>query len=92
MHLMLTFAALILRDVVLTLQIVQGEDVLHLSVGVYDGAFSVLLTGFNLLYEEVLNVVRLLVGQKSGQILSKIDKVRIQGLRMIKTRSEAELL
>ena len=66
----LTFAALILSDVVLALQIVQGEDILHLSVSVDDGALTVLLAGFNLRYEEVLNVVRLLVCQKGGQVLT----------------------
>ena len=68
----LTFAALVLRDVVLALQVVEGEDVLHLSVGVDDGALSVLLAGFNLLDEEVLDVVWLLVSKKGGQILTTV--------------------
>lgn len=68
----LTFAALVLCDVVLALQVVEGEDVLHLSVCVDDWALSVLLTGFNLLDEEVLDVVWLLVGEKSGQILTTV--------------------
>ena len=71
----LTFAALILSYVVLALQIVQSEDVLHFSVSVYDRTVSILLTGFDLLDEEVLDVVRLLVGQESGQVLSEKEEL-----------------
>ena len=67
----LTFAALILSYVVLALQIVQSEDVLHFSVRVYDRTVAILLTGFDLLHEEVLDVVWLLVGQESSQVLSE---------------------
>ena len=77
--LLLTFAALILSDVVLALQIVQSEDVLHFSVGVDDRAITILLTGLNLLHEEMFDVVWLLVGQESGQILRTIG-VSIKGL------------
>ena len=65
----LTFAALILGNEVLTLQIVQSEDILHLSVSVDNGAVTVLLASLDLLHEEVLNVVRLLVRQKGSQVL-----------------------
>ena len=68
----LTFAALILSDVVLALQIVKSEDVLHFGVCVHDRALTILLASFNLLDEEMLNIVWLLVGQKSGQILSEV--------------------
>ena len=68
---LLTFAALILGNVVLALQIVQSEDVLHFSVSVYDGTVAVLLAGFNLLHEEVLDVVWLLVSQERSQVLTR---------------------
>ena len=67
----LTFAALISSDVVLSLKVVKGEDVLHLSISVNNGAFTVLLAGLDLLDEEVLDIIRLLVGKKSGQILKR---------------------
>ena len=67
----LTFAALISCDVVLSLKVVKGKDVLHLSIGVNNGAFTVLLASLDLLDEEVLDIIWLLVGKKSGQILEK---------------------
>ena len=66
----LTFAALVLRDVVLALQVVEGEDVLHLSLSVDNGARSILNARFDLLAEELLHVVWLLVRQKSCQVLN----------------------
>ena len=50
----------------MTLKVVEGEDILHFGVCVYDGALSVLLTGFDLLDEEVLDVIWLLVCKKGG--------------------------
>ena len=73
----LTFAALISCDVVLSLKIVKGEDVLHLSISVNNGAFTVLLAGLDLLDEEVLDIIGLLVGKKSGQILERKLRVSI---------------
>ena len=72
---MLTFAALVLCDVVLSLQVVEGEDVLHFSVSVDNRALSILLAGFNLLDEEVFDVIGLLVGEKSGQILTQVSNL-----------------
>ena len=67
----LTFAALISCDVVLSFKVVKGEDVLHLSISVNNGALTVLLTGLDLLDEEVLDIIWLFVGKKSGQILKR---------------------
>ena len=64
-------------DVVLALKVVQGEDVLHLGISVNNGAFTVLLAGLDLLDEEVLDIIRLLVGKKSGQILERKLRVSI---------------
>ena len=69
----LTFAALILADVTRVLQVVKGEDVLHLSLSVDNGAGAVLHACFDLLAQELLHVVWLLVGEKSCQVL-KIQK------------------
>ena len=65
----LTFAALLLGDVALVLQVVEGEDVLHLSLGVDDGSGAILDAGLDLLAQELLHVVWLLVGQKRCQVL-----------------------
>ena len=67
----LTFTALISSDVVLSLKVIESEDVLHLSISVNNRAFTVLLTGLDLLDEEVLDIIWLLVGKKSGQILKR---------------------
>ena len=56
------------------LQVVQSEDVLHLGLCVHDGARAVLHSGLDLLAQELLEVVWLLVGQQSGQVLETISK------------------
>ena len=68
-HVILTFTALLLGDVALILQVVEGEDVLHLSLGVDNGSGAVLDAGFDLLAQELLHVVWLLVRQKRCQVL-----------------------
>ena len=68
-HVILTFAALFLGDVALILQVVEGEDVLHLSLSVDNGSGAVLDAGFDLLAQELLHVVWLLVRQKRCQVL-----------------------
>ena len=65
----LTFAALVLADVARVLQVVEGEDVLHLGLGVDDGAGAVLHASLNLLAQELLHVVWLLVCQKRSKVL-----------------------
>ena len=54
---------------------------MHLSISVNNGAFTVLLTGLDLLDEEVLDIIWLLVGKKSGQILER--KLRVSFSFMI---------
>ena len=56
------------------LQVVESEDVLHLGLCVHDGAGAVLHSGLDLLAQELLEVVWLLVGQQSGQVLETISK------------------
>ena len=74
----LTFSALILADVARVLQVVEGEDVLHLSLSVDDRAGTVFDSCFDLLAEELLKVVWLLVSQECRQVLSETNrKVRI---------------
>ncbi len=65
----LTFTALLLADVAGVLQIVQGEDILHLSLCVDDRARSVLDASLDLLSQKLFHVVWLLVRQKRGQVL-----------------------
>ena len=65
----LTFTALLLADMARVLQIIQGEDILHLSLCVDDGARSILDAGLDLLSQELFHVVWLLVRQKRGQVL-----------------------
>ena len=68
---MLTFAALLLVNVARVLEVVQREDVLHLSLRVHDGARAILHARLDLLAEELFHIVGLLVGQERGQILFK---------------------
>jgi hypothetical protein len=63
-------AALLLGDVTSTLQVVEGEDVLELLVGVNDGAVSVFLAVAHLLNKELLDTLGLLVGEEGGQVLN----------------------
>ena len=51
---------------------------MHLSICVNNGAFTVLLAGLNLLDKEMLDIIGLLVGKKSGQILKRKLKVSIR--------------
>ena len=66
-----SFTALFLSDVASTLQVVESENVLQLLISVDDGTGSVFFTDFDLINQELLNVVGLLVSQKSRQILHK---------------------
>ena len=66
---LLTFAALLFADVAGVLQVVKSEDILHLSLGVDDGSGATLDASFNLLGQELLEVVWLLVRQKCRQVL-----------------------
>ena len=66
--------ALLLGDVAGVLEVVQGEDVLHLSLSVDDRAGTILNASLNLLAQELLQVVWLLVGEQSCQILSSVQK------------------
>lgn len=65
----LTFAALLFADVAGVLQVVQSEDILHLSLGVDNGSGATLDASFDLLGQELLEVVWLLVRQKRRQVL-----------------------
>ena len=68
----LTFSALLLGNLTRSFQIVEGEDVLEFRVCEHDGAGTVGLAGFNLLNQELLELilaVELLVADESGQIL-----------------------
>ena len=65
----LTFAALVLRDVASVLQVVESEDVLHLCFSVDDGSGAVLDTGFDLLAQELLQIVWLLEREQGRQVL-----------------------
>lgn len=59
------FAALLFVDVACSFQVVQSEDVLKLLVSVDDGAGSVLFSNFNLVNNELLNIVWLLISKQS---------------------------
>ena len=69
----LTFAALLLGDRSRPLEVVEGEDVLQLSVRVHNRAAPVLLPLLYLIDQERLYVVRLFVAQKSRQILHSVS-------------------
>ena len=70
----LTFSALILADVARVLQVVKGEDVLHLSLSVDDRAGTVFDSCLDLLAKELLKVVWLLVSQECCQVLYETDR------------------
>ena len=59
------------------LQVVKREDVLHLSLGVDDGAGAVLDARLDLLGQELVQVVRLLKREQGRQVLemARITKV-----------------
>ena len=76
---LLTLAALLFADVARVLQVVESEDVLHLGLGVDDGARAVLHAGLDLLAEELLEVVWLLVGQQSGHVLETNSNTHMYG-------------
>ena len=65
----LTFSALFLRNKTCALEIVQGKNVLELSITVNDASVAVKFSLFQNVDQEILEVVRLFVRQDGGQIL-----------------------
>lgn len=66
---MLTLLALFLGDVSGALEVIEGEDVLKLSLIVNDGAASLLLALLQEVNEELLNVLRLFIADDGCQVL-----------------------
>ena len=60
------------------LQVVEREDVLHLSLGVDDRARAILHARLNLLAEELLHIVWLLVSKQGSQILWSKSNTRVK--------------
>jgi hypothetical protein len=66
---MLTFFALFLRDVSSTLEVIESENVLELSLIVYNGAASLLLTLLQKVNQELFNVLWLFIANNGCQVL-----------------------
>lgn len=66
---MLTLLALFLGDVSGALEVIEGEDVLKLSLVVNDGAASLLFALLQEVDEELLNVLRLFIADDGCQVL-----------------------
>ena len=79
---------LFLGDVTGTLQVIQSEDVLKFLIGVNDGSGTVLLADFNLIDDELIDIIRLLISEQSGQILHT-DKGHM--MRLLTSKSSRTL-
>jgi hypothetical protein len=66
---MLTFFALFLRDVSSTLEVIESEDVLELSLIVDNGATSLLFALLQEVDQELLNVLWLFIANNGCQVL-----------------------
>lgn len=66
---MLTLFALLLGDVSCTLEVIESEDVLELSLIVYNGATSLLLALLQEVNQELLNVLWLFIANNGCQVL-----------------------
>ena len=69
----LTFTALFLCDVAGVFQVIEREDVLHLSLSIDYCSWAILHTRLDLLAEESLEGIWLSVGDDCCQVLEKFD-------------------
>ncbi len=66
---MLTFFALFLGDMSSTLEVIESEDVLELSLIIDNGATSLLFTLLQEVDQELLNVLWLFIANNGCQVL-----------------------
>jgi hypothetical protein len=66
---MLTFFALFLGDMSSTLEVIESEDVLELSLIVYNGATSLLFALLQEVNQELLDIFWLFIANNGCQVL-----------------------
>ena len=74
------------------LKVVESEDVLHLGLSVDDRARTILDACLDLLAQELLQVVWLLVGEQSCQVLWNTQGFKRRKITVLKERHHLELI